>query len=489
MAASNVSQPSFWPGRKWRIGSNIALATVALLATLIMINFIAARHFKQFELNAAGQEPLSPLTLRVLDSLTNKVKVLVFYDRRQPLYSAVSKVLNKFQVRCPKLDIEYVDYNFYPGRAEEIRTTYDFDTSEKADRIIFSCNGKKKFVYSRELSDFDYSGVLADKKIKRTNFKGESLFASALCSVIDPRQIKAYFLEGHREHSPSNTDEQTGFLDFAKVLQENNIAIGRLSLLTNEVPSDCQLLIVANPLNPISESELEKIDRYLNQGGRMLALFGYNSLNTQTGMEKHLADWGVEVGRNWVTDTLQSKSGDSQLVVVNDFSDHPIVRPLRRSRLALVLPRSIGRRASAPRSADAARVTELAYTSPAGAVHTSPTKVVRRDRIPLMVAVEKNSIQGISADRGETRIVVVGESLFLANTAIDYEANRDFARLAVNWLINREILLEGIGPRPIKEYTITMTRSEMNAVRWLLVAGIPGSVLLFGMVVWARRRS
>jgi ABC-type uncharacterized transport system involved in gliding motility auxiliary subunit len=489
MAQESAVQASFWPGRRWRIGLNVALSIAAASAIVVMINFIAARRYERFQWGSDQQDPLSPVTLRVLESLTNQVKIIVFFDHREPLFSAVRKVIDQFQVQCSKLEVEFIDYTFSPGRAEEVRTAYDLAAADKGDRIIFAGNGKKKVVHAGELSEYDYSGVFAERKVRRTTFKGEQLFTSAICSIIDTRTAKAYFLEGHREHDPSDRRDQIGYADFAKVLQENNVAIGRLSLLNAEIPADCQLLIVASPMNPIAEEELEKIEKYLNQGGRMLALLNFDTAKAATGLESLLANWGVEVGRDFVTDKPRSSTSDPRLVIVTEFGDHALVKPLRRSRLALALPRSISLRSATQRGADSAKVTPLAVTSPEGVVHKEPTQIARQGVIPLIVAVEKGSIQGISADRGETRMVVAGESWFLGNKVIDFDANRDFARLAINWLINRELLLEGIGPRKIKEFIISITHSEMQTVRWLLVGVLPGLVLSVGILVWARRRS
>lgn len=34
-----------------------------------------------------------------------------------------------------------------------------------------------------------------------------------------------------------------------------------------------------------------------------------------------------------------------------------------------------------------------------------------------------------------------------------------------------------------------MTQSQLLAVRWILLLGMPGGVLLIGLLVWLRRRS
>ena len=108
--------------------------------------------------------------------------------------------------------------------------------------------------------------------------------------------------------------------------------------------------------------------------------------------------------------------------------------------------------------------------------------------MPLIVAVERGGVRNVSAERGATRIVVAGDSIFLANDTIDKLANHDFASHAVNWLLARDELLIGIPPRPMKTYTFTMSRAQLISVQWILLAGMPGGALVLGGLVWLRRR-
>jgi hypothetical protein len=107
---------------------------------------------------------------------------------------------------------------------------------------------------------------------------------------------------------------------------------------------------------------------------------------------------------------------------------------------------------------------------------------------PLAVAVEQKAVPGVASTRGITRMVVAGDSSFLDNEMITAVANRDFAGYAVNWLLDRTVLLDGIGPRPVTEFRLTMTRDQQKTVRWLLLGALPGAVLLFGGLVWLVRR-
>ena len=117
---------------------------------------------------------------------------------------------------------------------------------------------------------------------------------------------------------------------------------------------------------------------------------------------------------------------------------------------------------------------------------------ISKERRTILLArhvavVEKGAVPGITV-RGNTRILVVGDSLFLANNYLDKWANRDFANSAVNWLLDRAQLTEAIGPRPVTEFHLNMNALQRRNVQWLLLAALPGGILFFGGLVWLRRR-
>lgn len=484
------SQASFSKRQRWVIGANVVTSILALAALVLMANYLAARHFRRVPWNTPAVSQLSPVTGRVLDSVTNEIKVIAFYDRSQPLYGAVSDLLELYQLRCPQIQVEYLDYVRYRDRAKLVQDQYKLDPNQEADRIIFAANGRHRIVYAKDLAEFDVSGALQGQEVRRTGFRGEQLFTSAIFSLVDPEPRIAYYLMGHGVHDPTQQGSD-GYATFAQVLAENHILL-QPYLARSDVPSDCQLLIVAGPQTGLLPSDIDRLSAYLNRGGRMLLLF--RTLPYQrTGLERLLSEWGVEIGNNFVLDPRQQKAGEENLVLVNRFGSHPVSDPLRRSALALVQPRSIRPKASNGQSANAPKVVELATTSEQGQAcvidDSNRARTAFTGAIPLAVAVEKGSIQGISSDRGATRMVVVGDSALLGNALIQVEGNRDFARNAVNWLLSRESLLEGIGPRPIEEYRITMTRAEMQLLLWLFLGAAPGAAFCIAGIVWLRRRS
>jgi hypothetical protein len=433
--------------------------------------------------------------------VTNEIKVTVLFDRESPLYGAVSGLLKEYAYACPRLLVEEINYPAAPDRAAWIVQKYQLPRVD-ADLVVFDLGGNSQVVRASELSelpDYDLSGLLkGGHEVRRMALRTEERFTAAIAALLEGRAAVACFLTGHGEHDMTD-DSPQGYREFARLLQHKNVELKPLRLVGDTtVPDNCQLLVIAGPAHRLADTELERIGRYLRQGGRVLALLSwYHAGNAPTGLEKLFAEWGVAVGDNYVYDPKNTRSGND--VVCTNLSNHPVVRPLQGSSIYLVLPRSIEPARTVNQSGDSPKVARLFSTSVAGvasaelAADRTPKFNPLRDRrgeIPLAVAVEKGNLQGVAADRASTRLIVVGDSDCLENTAFQngYDANVDFASLAVNWLLDRPQHLAGIAPRPVREYRVNLTRAQLAQVKWFLLGALPVAPLLAGGLVWLRRR-
>ena len=483
------------PLRRWWIALSVVVSVVAMLALVVMANYLGSRHFGRVHFTSHSRYELSSLTRQLLRTLTNEVNVVVFFepDPQGTLYTAVKALITEYQLASPKLKVEFVDYRVSPARAVQIKDKYHLAATENPDLVIFEANGRHRIIYEHELSEYDLSGIMEGQPARRSAFKGEQFFTSAIIGVSESAPVRAYYLEGHGEHDPLSDDGTLGYAGFARLLREKNIELNSFGLATNPVPADCQLLIVAGPRNPIPAAELGRIRDYLAGGGRAFFLLSNPLLRPnvrKSGLETLLTEWNVVVSDDVVVDQAESQSAAAEVLFTSQFANHPVVRPLHRGRLSLVTPRSVRPRGNGTRS-DGIKVEGLFFTGPQGRSLTSAGGSLQpgtNGPVALAMAVEKGTISGVGPDRGSTRLIVVGESIFLANTLLDWEANRDFASLAVNWLVDRSQLLE-LGPRPFNEYRVSLTQSQMRAIRWLLLVVFPGSVMLVGVLVWARRRT
>ncbi len=496
MAAEPQSQSSFTPRRKWGIGLNLAVRTLVVLAVVVMVNHLASVFFHRQYLSAATKVELSSRTRSVLAAVTNDVKVTIYYDRNDEFYPTIAALLREYRAVNPRIHVETVDYLRDAAEALRIKKLYELPETSKAEEknyVIFESAGQKgRPIPGALLADTQVEVNRDEGTYRRraTAFKGETVFTAVLRAITNPKQYKAYVLQGHGEHKFDSGDEITGYLDFLSLLRQNAVEAEPLKLTgTNLVPADCNLLIIAGPQAKIPQSEVEKIEQYLQEGGRLLALFNFNS--PDSGLDQVLLEqWGVAVSVGVVTDPDHSlnsiKGAAGSDVTIGAFSDHPAVKNLQNYTLNLVSPRVVGERKTRETGPDAPTVRVLFATEQTAKLVGNPTGTPRA--YPLAVAVEKNAVPGVVTGRGNTRMIIVGDSYFLANGPMKVAENREFAGYALNWLLDQPQFTEGIGPKSFTEFRLVLTAAQMQTLGWLLLGAIPGGILMFGGLVWWRRR-
>ncbi|HEX4119251.1 MAG TPA: Gldg family protein [Verrucomicrobiae bacterium] len=482
------------------IGLNTVLAVAAALGLVVMANYLAGGHFERYQWSRDAAFKLSEPTVRVLDNLTNDVNVTIFFQasgQNPEIYELTKALLAEYQhVNPRRIHVKNLDYTRLVGAAKELLATNSLVGLQEKDFVLFQCGGRSKIVFARDLADYDFSDLLAGRSqyVRRSAFRGEMYFTADIYAVSYPQTLKTYFLYGHGENNPGDPHGgdsklgQTGYSTMASIVKNEITSDWDRLLLqgTNGIPADCQLLIIAAGAHEgkILPEELDKISTYLKQGGRLLAL-----LTVDCGLEPVLKQWGVIVGPYRVVDTDPKYYVENHTFYsANWVPGHIIVNPLasEKQSLLMVWPRPVFKVTPEGKVPGAPEVSYLALTSTNGVDEKN-----RRGEYPLLAAVEQGVISGVSSPHaGGTRIVVAGDSDFLDDTVIQLGGNHYFAARALNWLLDRpQLLLEGLGPKPITEYRLYMSRSQTRKVQWLFLAAMPGAVLALGALVWLRRRS
>lgn len=498
-------QPSFVPARRFTTALSVAISVLAALVVVVTLNYLAVnRTVWRRDFSGAETRSLSPLTVQTLVGLTNEVKVTVLFSSESTLFPHVDRLLREYSVRQPLVKVQHIEYLRSPGAAELAKVRFKLG-SVANDLVVFESGGRQFVVTSADLTVYnneDIKSLMGGQhvEIRRAGFRGEERFTAAIASVSEGVVYRAVYLQGHGEH-PGDSDEAImGYAKFNGLLvNERNLQLQPLKLAgtTNEIPADCQLLIIAGPTAPFLAAELNQIEAFLQRGGRLLALLHPYAVGRNTGLENLLAKWSVVCPPMY--------AGDEQLtyttldVQSKSFGAHALMAPLRRAEgtLYFPLPRVVAPMPADRLPADAPKAEVLITTSEKGMTKSrikdddaafDPARDKRGITVPLAVAAEKGGVAGVSAGRGATRLVVIGDSTMFGNKTLDDANNRDFAGLCVSWLLDRPQAL-AIGPKPVNEYRLNLTEKQLSALRWTLIGALPGGVLVLGWLVWLRRRS
>ena len=230
-------------GRSARYGSNAVVLSGAAIGIVVMLNLLAARYYRRFDVTQGRLHSLSPQSLQVLAELESTIEIVGFYPNGQGR-GAFERWLDEYRAHMAALDYRAVDPIRQPGEAE---------------RLGWDLYGPGLLVRRGERS-------------QQVTYPDEQEITSALLKVSRKGPKTVYFLGGHNERSP--TDPQgAGYADLAELLENNNYQVRSLNLaVTGEVPGDAALLVIAGPRSALLPDEEQRIRSYLLAGGKALIL-------------------------------------------------------------------------------------------------------------------------------------------------------------------------------------------------------------------------
>ncbi len=447
----------YFSKRSAQQGSNTLVLSLAVLAILVVVNVIAYRHPKRFDLTTEKIFTLSDQSLQVAKNLKQDVAVVQFSKTPNPQFD---ELMSQYKRAGSHITFKTVDPNQKPEVAAE------YGATQLGDIVVASGNRKQKVEGRGGLSEQDITPAI----IKATSDK-----SNTVC-----------FVTGHGEKSATDSGS-AGFSQADDGLKKENYATKTINLLTgNGVPADCTVVVDPGPQQGFFPAEVTMLGKYLDGGGDALIL-----LDAQT--DPKLADlfgsWNIAVGDNVVLDA----SGAGQLIgagptiaLVTDFGDSPITKGFTRSLAFFPLARTVSiadKARPVPAMVELLKTPERSFTVPKIDKTTKSIDFNPATAGPLSL--------GVSADRKGTgrdsRMVVIGNAQFAQNSYVGQARNGDLFYNAVDWLSEDENLIS-IRPKSPTNRSVTFTETQIALLKWIDIIFIPALVIIAGIVIWWKRR-
>ena len=121
---------------------NVFLISLAALLVVVALNYLSRDYFWRLRCSTRTKIELSPRTMSLLHSITNQVKVILYYDKKEPLYSTVLDLLNQYALINPRISVRTVDYVRDPAGAQKIKTDYKLSAATEKNVVICDCEGR-----------------------------------------------------------------------------------------------------------------------------------------------------------------------------------------------------------------------------------------------------------------------------------------------------------------------------------------------------------
>jgi ABC-type uncharacterized transport system involved in gliding motility auxiliary subunit len=478
-----------------------ALGVVLVVALTLMVNWLAARHYVAGDWTSSRMYSVSEKTLNLLADIDEEIRVIVFMTPASALYDQVSELMKRYQAASDKIQVEYIDPDKEPLKTRQLAEQFGVTV---ADTVVFIYGDRTKYVTSDQMAEYDYAGMQYGQAPSMQSFKGEEQFTSAILSLVAPDVPKVYFVTGHGEASIGSGGSAVAERSLAvlqEALKRENIEAEDTTLLGGQVPEDADVLAIVGPTRAFTENEVQVLGQYLDDGGRLLVcldpLIEPGGTMRPTRLEGLLADRGIQVGEDLVVDPSRKLPFyDLSAVYLTDFSAHPVTQGLEGIAVLFTVTRSV----TPTEESDAERIIE---TSAEGWGETNLNQLLAGQPVaqedqdtPGPVAVGVALEGSVAADEAEPeeegvaadyRMVVFGDSDFLSDFEISNAGNLTLAMNSLNWLVVREHLI-GIAPREVEQVNLFLSQQQLRTILIIVLLVMPGAAIVFGILVWRRRR-
>lgn len=448
-----------WLNRDWfrttagqrtaQAGANSGVLSVAMLAILVAINYWGARHHQRFDLTQNKQYSLSPQTEKIVKDLKTPVQVSLFIKKGDANSDNLKHLWEEYSYANPdkvKLDVVDVDRNPMLAKADKI-TQYGTSVLKRGDRTT-TITGTQ-----------------------------EQDLTSAILKVSESGQKVVYFTTGHGELGIDKFDP-TGLSDAKDALEKQNYKVDTLDLFANkDVPADADMVVIAGPTKPLLPQEKAALERYIDKGGKVfLALQPL----TDPKIEDFTEHYGIVVRNDLVIDPRMVRYGDPANIPAEHFPYHTITQGLQMATFKNA--RSLDKLAKLPTGVN---ITPLVESDAAAWGETNlmdrhisfdPGKDYKGP-VEMMMLAEK----------GQGKLIVSGSTLFLANLNYMNFNNGDLFLNALNWMGDNQDLV-AIPPKDNAPKTVNLMPWQFTGIFYGTVLAYPLLLLLFGGLVWWRRR-
>ncbi|WP_321474239.1 Gldg family protein [uncultured Paludibaculum sp.] len=448
-----------------------AYATVyiaVIIGVLGAVNFLANRYNKSFDATSNKRYSLSEQTIKLVSGL--KQDVTISYFDQTTDFPKAKDLLDRYDNLSTKLTVAYIDPFKKPQLAKQFGIT-------QTGTVILQAGVKRQEAHS----------------------VSEEELTSALVRLLKTGERTACFTTGAGEHSVDDTTNNS-YGGLKELVEKNNYKTQVINLIEKpEVPAACSLVIVGGPKVDYPQPVVDAVKKYVEEGGRGLFLSdpplktGKETVAENKALLEALKGWGVTLESNLVLDTsgLGGLYGmGPEVALATHYETHPIVREMKRTATAFPLVRSIDVKPTDKTSAE--KLVSTSNNSIAATNLNAASGAIampKGDTQSYTVAAAGTYRTGKQKDNNnvEGRFIVVGSSDWVSNYALGFGGNRDLVMNMLNWLTNDEDLIS-IRPKDPEDRRIQLTGAQMLMVRMVSQFLIPIFVIVFGIMVWWRRR-
>jgi ABC-type uncharacterized transport system involved in gliding motility auxiliary subunit len=435
---------------------------IALLLTAVgLLGWLSSKHAIQFDWTSNKRNTLSQSSIDLLHTLKQPVTVSVYVQDDETVHAAIKEILQRYQR-------EKKDFKFHLINPDIDFESAQRDGVERYGQVIIKYNNNKESVASLS----------------------EQTISNALLRLSRAGDRKVVFLKGHGERSVSN-DDNTSYSKLVTELTAKGFTVEAHNLLLSTLPADTAVLVLAAPDRELLEGEIAHIKTYIDDGGSLLWMMDPGDAQ---GTEELASKLGIRFVPGIVVDNNTNLRNTLRIqhpamIPVLDYAPHPVTENIQYNTL---FPISQGIE-QVDKTFNGSVIAQSLPQSWAetGAVNDEvafePENGDTQGPIGIVMALERTIADKSSPKKATQRIIVTGDSDFLANSYIGAGANLALGLNMFNWLAGDDDII-AIEPRDAPDTQLQLDDTEVMLIGTGYFIVLPAGLILAGVVIWMRRR-
>ncbi len=467
--------------RNYRINSKIV--TLGVLAVVLLVNVFVTLLVKKLpiklDLTSEGLYEISAETKDMLKAYDTPVDIYFVtgsgVETSYKEFGNIAQILEKYGQYGKSVKYTTIDGYNNPTFGNKYANTGE---SVTIGSVIVD-SGKKHKVY--QYTDL-YNISTNQQGSYLSSIRAEQKINAALRVVSDDTVLNAYVLTGHNEKNLSGLTAK---------LTDEGYNVNTVNLTTEEIPSDASMVAIFAPTIDYTDAEIAKLDNYLSNSGKAYIAFDY----TSTGLSKlytYLTSWGISVNDDVAVEADSSYIVNQLGIVLADYAENDIVKSLKDNNryigyspysksLTLLFTENGGIKTmpiltTTKKGYSTTDLNELSNTSGNTGVQTIAAVATRAGETP-----DKDASIYVS---GSTMLFDVAED---THTSFGL-ANYDYATSVLTYLAgNYEDY--SISPKYLSSGYLFMDQLQVLIFGGLFAVVVPLSVLIYGIVIWFKRRN
>lgn len=481
--------------------------TAVVVAIVVVVNLIFGQlpeKYRSIDVSNSKIYEITDTSREFLKDLDTEVKFTVLAVQEET-DERIRTFLSKYASLSKHIKVEWIDPVLHPSALQ------DYDASENS--IIVSCEetDRTTAVTFDQIVVVDYSSYYYTGSISENEFDGEGQLTSAVNYVTSEEEKQIYRTAGHGESTlPANITE---------LMDKNNYTVSEWNLLMNQdIPEDCDLLLMNAPANDLTEEERDAVLSYLAGGGKMMLLLGETNATELPNLAAVMKEYGMEAADGYIADPQRCYQGNAFYIFPMLSLSGDMTKGMASEMVLLI--NAHGLNLTDP-ARDTISATSFMTTSNSGAAVTEETQTDGTYTLGAVAtetvsgtgdsdsgngdaadasdaqddAENSGSGDGAESDAGnsddqtkETRLTVISSA-----NMIDSQLTETFTTLENTTLFMNAVTanFDGVENLSIEPKSLAVQYNTIQHVGLLslfAIFGIPLVILAGGFTVWFKRR-